>query len=326
METRRQFVRSTAIGAALALQAIPVLADIYPSKPIRLVVPYPPGGGSDTFARIIAPRLSDVLGQQFLVDNRPGAATIIGADLVAKSAADGYTLLLGDNSTYAVNPSLYPKLPYAPLIDFSPITLTARFALVLVVNPTVPVKTVDEFVQYVKSKPGEINYGSPGAGSPHHLAMELFAQRAGIKLSHVAYKGGAPATQDLLGGTIPTMMLDFATAYQHIQAGKIRAIAVAGDKRIDQLKSVPTIAESGFPGYEAWAWQGIVAPARTPAAVIARLNTELSRIAADPEVQKRMVDIGGEFKPSSPDAMRAYMRTETDKWARIVKEANITVQ
>lgn len=324
METRRQFV--TVIGAALAAQALPVRADSYPSKPVRLIVPYPPGGGSDTFARIIAPRLSDALGQQFLVDNRPGAATIIGAELVAKSPADGYTLLLGDNSTYAVNPSLYPKLPYAPLADFSPVTLTARFALVLVVNPAVPVKTLGEFIQFVKSKPGEVNYGSPGAGSPHHLAMELFAQRAGIKLSHVAYKGGAPATQDLLGGTIPTMMLDFATAYQHIQAGKLRAIAVASEKRIEQLKAVPTIAESGFPGYEAWAWQGIVVPAKTPASVIARLNTELAKIANEPEVQKRMVDMGGEFKTSTPEAMRAYMRTETDKWAKIVKDANITVQ
>lgn len=328
MKTKRNFLAITlattfSLGLSLAAQA----ADpVYPTKPVKLIVPYPPGGGSDTFARTVSPKLSDELGQPFIIDNRPGAATIIGADLVAKSAADGYTLLLGDNSTYAVNSSLYKKMPYDALKDFSPITLTARFALVLVVNPSVQAQSVQDFIRLAKSQPGKLSYGSPGAGSPHHLAMELFAQRAGISLVHVPYKGGAPATQDLLGGSLPAMMLDFATASQHMKAGKLRALGTASDKRLPQIADVPTIAESGFAGYEAWAWQGIVAPTGTPPAVITRLNAALTKVAADPDVKKRMTDLGGDFVPSTPAAMQTYMRAETAKWAKIIKDANISIE
>jgi tripartite-type tricarboxylate transporter receptor subunit TctC len=328
METKRNFLAislaaTLSLGISIAVQA----ADpVYPTKPVKLIVPYPPGGGSDTFARTVSPKLSDELGQQFIIDNKPGAATIIGADLAAKSPADGYTLLLGDNSTYAVNSSLYKKMPYDALKDFSPITLTARFALVLVVNPSVQAQNVQDFIRLAKSQPGKLSYGSPGAGSPHHLAMELFAQRAGISLVHVPYKGGAPATQDLLGGSLPAMMLDFATASQHIKSGKLRALAAASDKRLPQLADVPTIAESGYPGYEAWAWQGIVAPAGTPPAVITRLNAALTKVAADPDVKKRMTDLGGDFVPSTPAAMQSYMRAETAKWAKIIKDANISIE
>ncbi|MES2282673.1 MAG: tripartite tricarboxylate transporter substrate binding protein [Pseudomonadota bacterium] len=328
MKTKRNFLAITlasslSLGLSLAAQA----ADPgFPTKPVKLIVPYPPGGGSDTFARTVSPKLSDELGQQFIIDNRPGAATIIGADLVAKSPADGYTLLLGDNSTYAVNSSLYKKMPYDALKDFSPVTLTARFALVLVVNPAVQAQSVQDFIRLAKSQPGKLSYGSPGAGSPHHLAMELFAQRAGINLVHVPYKGGAPATQDLLGGTLPVMMLDFATASQHMKSGKLRALGTASDKRLPQFADVPTIAESGFPGYEAWAWQGIVAPTGTPPEVITRLNAALTKVAADPDVKKRMTDLGGDFVPSTPAAMQTYMRAETAKWARIIKDANISIE
>ncbi len=328
MGTKRNFL-AIALAATFSLgMSLPAQAadPVYPAKPVKLIVPYPPGGGSDTFARTIAPKLSDELGQPLIIDNRPGAATIIGADLVAKSPADGYTILLGDNSTYAVNSSLYKKLPYDALKDFSPITLTARFALVLVVNPSVQAQTVEEFVRLAKSQPGKLSYGSPGAGSPHHLAMELFAQRAGISLVHVPYKGSGPATQDLLGGTLPVMLLDFATASQHIKSGKLRVLATAADKRLPQLADVPTVAEAGFPGYEASAWQGIVAPAGTPAAVIGRLNAALAKVAADPEVKKRMVDLGGDFVPGTPAAMQSYMRAETAKWAKIIKDANISIE
>ncbi len=328
MKTKRNFLAITlASSLSLGLSLAALAADpVYPSKPIKLIVPYPPGGGSDTFARTVSPKLSDELGQQFIIDNRPGAATIIGADLVAKSPADGYTLLLGDNSTYAVNSSLYKKMPYDALKDFSPITLTARFALVLVVNPSVQAQSVQDFIRLAKSQPGKLSYGSPGAGSPHHLAMELFAQRAGISLVHVPYKGGAPATQDLLGGSLPAMMLDFATASQHMKSGKLRALATASDKRLPQFAEVPTIAESGFAGYEAWAWQGIVAPTGTPPAVITRLNAALTKVAADPDVKKRMTDLGGDFVPSTPAAMQTYMRAETAKWAKIIKDANISIE
>lgn len=328
MKTKRNFLAITlASSLSLGLSLAALAADpVYPSKPIKLIVPYPPGGGSDTFARTVSPKLSEELGQQFIIDNRPGAATIIGADLVAKSPADGYTLLLGDNSTYAVNSSLYKKMPYDALKDFSPITLTARFALVLVVNPSVQAQSVQDFIRLAKSQPGKLSYGSPGAGSPHHLAMELFAQRAGITLVHVPYKGGAPATQDLLGGSLPAMMLDFATASQHMKSGKLRALATASDKRLPQFADVPTIAESGFAGYEAWAWQGIVAPTGTPPAVITRLNAALTKVAADPDVKKRMTDLGGDFVPSTPAGMQTYMRAETAKWAKIIKDANISIE
>ena len=328
MKTKRNFLAITLASSLSLGQSLAALAadPVYPSKPIKLIVPYPPGGGSDTFARTVSPKLSDELGQQFIIDNRPGAATIIGADLVAKSPADGYTLLLGDNSTYAVNSSLYKKMPYDALKDFSPITLTARFALVLVVNPSVQAQSVQDFIRLAKSQPGKLSYGSPGAGSPHHLAMELFAQRAGISLVHVPYKGGAPATQDLLGGSLPAMMLDFATASQHMKSGKLRALATASDKRLPQFAEVPTIAESGFAGYEAWAWQGIVAPTGTPPAVITRLNAALTKVAADPDVKKRMTDLGGDFVPSTPAAMQTYMRAETAKWAKIIKDANISIE
>jgi tripartite-type tricarboxylate transporter receptor subunit TctC len=265
------------------------------------------------------------LGQQFLIDNRPGAATIIGAEFVAKAPADGYTLLLGDNSTYAVNPSLYKKLPYSPLSDFSPISLTAKFSLLLVVNPSMPVTKLSDFVAYAKARPKQINFASPGAGSPHHLAMELFADRAGIQLTHVPYKGGAPAAQDLLAGVIPAMVLDYATAAQHVQAGKLRALAALSDKRLDQLKDLPTISESGYPGFEAWAWQGIVAPSKTPDEIVQRLNAELVKVAQDRDVQAKILEIGGEFKSSSPAAMSSYMKSETDKWAKIIKDANISI-
>jgi len=324
MKNRRKVL--SFLGATSLLPLVgEARADNYPSKSIRLIVPYPPGGGSDTFARVIAPKLSNALGQQFIVDNRPGAATIVGAEFVAKAPADGYTLLLGDNSTYAVNSSLYKKLPYSPMVDFAPISLTAKFSLLLVVNPSMPANKLSEFVAYAKSRPKQINFASPGAGSPHHLAMELFADRAGIQMTHVPYKGGAPAAQDLLAGVIPAMVLDYATAAQHIQSGKLRAIAALSDKRLDQLKELPTIAESGYPGFEAWAWQGIVVPAKTPEEIVQRLNAEIVKVALDKDVQAKISEIGGEFKSSTPSAMMSYMRSETDKWAKIIKEANISI-
>ncbi len=231
-------------------------AQSYPSKPVRLIVPSPPGGGTDFFARLVGTKMAEGLGQQVVVENRPGAATIIGAEAAAKSPADGYTLLLGDTATLAVNPSLYRKLPYDPQKDFAPISLTGRFALLLVVNPSsLNVKSIRELVAEAKKSPGKLDFASPGPGSPHHLAMELFMQQTGTKMNHVPYKGAGPAVQDLLGGQVPVMFLDLAAGRPHVLAGKLKALGVASPKRIAPLPDVPTVAESGAPGFEAWAWQ-----------------------------------------------------------------------
>jgi tripartite-type tricarboxylate transporter receptor subunit TctC len=250
---RRTGLKIVALAASLfafasVALAQTALAQTYPAKPIRLIVPYPPGGGTDFFARLVGAKMSEQIGQPIVVENRPGAATIIGAEAAAKSPPDGYTALLADTSTLAVNPSLYRKLPYDPQKDFAPITLTARFAMLLVVNPTLDrSKTVKEFIDEAKAAPGKINFASVGAGTPHHLTMELFMQRTGIRLNHIPYKGAAPAVQDLVGGQVPVMFLDLAAGGPQIRAGKVRALAVASAKRIPPLPDVPTIAESGVP-------------------------------------------------------------------------------
>jgi tripartite-type tricarboxylate transporter receptor subunit TctC len=303
-----------------------VQAQQYPDKIVKLVVPYAPGGGTDAFARIVALRMAKELGQQVIVENRPGAGTIIGAEAVAHSAPDGYTILLGDTGTYSVNPSLYKKLPYDPVKDLAPVTLTARFALTLVVNPSVPVNSVQEFIKLAVSKPGQMNYASPGQGSPHHLAMELFTQQAKIKLTHVPYKGNGPAVQDLLAGHIPSMFLDLVTVSQQIKSGKIKVLGVAGPKRLASLPNVPPIAESGLPGFEAWAWQGLSVPRGTPQPIIARLNAAYAATAADPEIKKKMDEMSVDLTPSTPEEMAAYMKSETAKWAKTIKDGNISIE
>jgi tripartite-type tricarboxylate transporter receptor subunit TctC len=315
-------LRLSALTFLSAATATVALAQTYPDKPIRLIVPYSAGGGSDVFARTVTPAMSAELGQPFVIDNRPGAATAIGADAVAKSSGDGYTMLLGDNATYAVNPSLYPKLPYNPLKDLAPVSLTARFALMLVVGSNVSAKSVSEFVAL--GKKSDLSYGSPGTGSPHHLAMEMFRQRAGIPLTHIPYKGSAPATNDLLGGQIPVMFLDLASAAQHIKSGKIRALAVSSPQRLKEWPDVPTLAESGVSNYEAWAWQGFSVPASTPKAIIDRLNRAYGKAARDPANRQKVADQGGEIIASTPEEMRAYIQAETAKWSRLIREANIT--
>ena len=310
---------------ALALASV-AQAQNYPSKPIKLVVPYPAGGGTDFFARTVGAKMSENLGQQIVVDNRPGAATMIGAEAVARSPADGYTLLLGDSATYAVNPALYSKVPYDPQKDFAPVSLTGRFALLLVVNPAItPAKSVKELIEQAKKDPGKFNYASPGSGTPHHLAMELFKQQAGIDLVHVPYKGAAPAVQDLLGGQVPIMFLDLAAGGSHIRSGKLTALAVASPKRIAALPDVPTIAEAGVPGFEAWAWQGLAVPAKTPSDIIAKLNAEYAKAISDPALKQKIVDAGIEPLHSTPQQMTDYVKSEAVKWAQVVKSGNITV-
>ncbi len=320
-------VLGLAAGMLAGASAVYAASDYPAQQPIRLIVPYPAGGGTDYFARTVSERMGKELGQKVVVENRPGAATIIGADTVARSKPDGYTILLGDNATYAVNPSLYAKLPYDPLKDLDPVTLTARFALLLVVHPSAPVNTVEEFIEWVKANPGKIDFGSPGTGSPHHLAMELLEQQAGIDLTHIPYKGGAPATQDLLAGVFPTMFLDLPTAAAHIQAGKLKALAVASDKPISAMPELPTVADAAkLPGFEAWAWQGFAVPKGTPEDVVRKINEAFAITAKDGEIIEKMRVNGTDLIPSTPEEMRAYMESETRKWAEAIRNANIKIE
>ena len=312
--------------AALALPATSAWAQAYPNKPVRMIVPFAAGGGTDFFARTVGAKLGEQLGQTIIVDNKPGAATIIGAEVAARSAPDGYTALIADSTTLAVNPSLYKKLPYDPAKDFSSVTLTARFAMVLVVNPNISkATTVKEFIEEAKKDPGKISYASVGAGTTHHLTMELFQQRTDIKLIHVPYKGAGPAIQDMVGGQVPVMFVDLAAGGPMIKAGKLRVLAVASPKRIAALPNVPTFAEQGIAQFEAWAWQGLTVPTGTPKEIIAKLNAEYAKVVADPVVRQKLVDAGVEPVTSSPEEMNAYIKSETAKWAQVIKQSDIKI-
>jgi tripartite-type tricarboxylate transporter receptor subunit TctC len=322
----RGFFTAIVLGLALAAQA-----QVYPAKQIRLVVPYPAGGGTDFFARTVGAQLAIQLGQSVVVENRPGAATIIGAEMVAKSAPDGYTLLLGDTATFAVNPSLYKKLPYDPSKDLTAVTMTGRFALLLVVNPSkLKVNSVKELVEVAKQGSDKIDYASPGPGSPHHLAMEMFKQRTGTQFTHVPYKGAAPAVQDLLSGQVPLMFLDLAAGAPQIKAGKLKALAVASDKRIAALPDLVTVSEAGadvnLRGFEAWAWQVLAVPENTPQDIVAKLNAEYRKAISLPELRQKLIDAGIDPLQSSPQDASAYIRSETLKWAKVISEGRITVE
>ncbi len=311
--------------SGLAAVSVSASAQNYPTKPIRLIVPYPAGGATDFFARLVFPKMGEALGQQVVVENRPGAGTAIGASEVARSAPDGYTLLLGDAGTYAFNPTLYKKLSYDPAKDFAPVSLTGRFALILAVHPSTPWKSVKDFVDAAKSEPGKINYGAPGPGSPIHLAMELFKQRAGLVMTPIPYKGGADAQNDLIGGRISAMFPDIASALPQIKGGKLRPLAAASDKRVASLPDVPTIGESGYPGFEAWAWQGFVAPAKTPRPIIMKLNSEFAKVVSDPIIKQRLSESGFELQTSTPEEFSAYMKSEIAKWRKVITESNISL-
>ncbi|WP_445501883.1 Bug family tripartite tricarboxylate transporter substrate binding protein [Microvirga sp. G4-2] len=297
----------------------------YPARPVRVVVPYAAGGGTDFFARLVFAEIGKQLGQQFVIENKAGAGTNLGAEAVAKAEPDGYTLLLGDTATYATNRTLYSKLSFDPYKDFSPISLSGRFALVLLVNTNkLNVRSVQELVAAAKQNPGGISYGTPGLGSPFHLATELLAQEAGIKLTHVPYRGAAPAVQDLVAGNIGMMFIDFATARSQL-SGPINAIAVASPGPFAGLPGVPPVA-ADFPSFEAWAWQGIVAPAGTPPGIIAKLNEAYRRAVSQPEIRDKLTGAGIEVLQSTPEEMSAYMRAEGDKWEKVIRTANIKLE
>jgi tripartite-type tricarboxylate transporter receptor subunit TctC len=308
---------------SLATLALPLAAAAFPDKPIEWVVPYPAGGGSDVVARILSLPMSRTLGQPIIINNKPGAATNIGADYVAKAKADGYVMLTGDTATMAANPSLYSKLSYNVEKDFATVGLMARFPMILVVNPSVPAKTLPEFLAWAKKQASGVNYATPGAGSPHHLATELFREVSGLKLVHVAYRGAAPAVQDVIGGQVPFMFVDTASGYQHIQSGRLIPIGVASPKRIASFNTLPTLAEQGLKGFEAYAWQGLVVPAATPPEAVAALSKALMAALDSTEVKARFQTLGLEAIPSTPAQMGAYAKSERDKWAKVIRASNI---
>ena len=313
------------IGTLLAapLVATPSFAQDYPTRSIRMVVPFAPGGGTDFSARTIAQSMTDSFGQTVIVDNKPGAATNLGAEIVAKAAPDGYTLLLSSGSTFAMNPAISKKTPYDTFRDFTPVGSFSRYVLLLVVAPDVPVKSVQEFITYARARPGQLSFGSPGLNSSHQLAMELFMQRTGLTMIHVPFKGAAPAMQEIIAGRVNSMFQDLATALQQIKAGKLRALGVASDKRFPSMPEVPTVSEAGVAGFDASAWIGIVAPTGTPVAIINKLNAEMNKVLANPGLLQKLADTGAEPMPGTPALIGALLRREADKWAEVIKKAKL---
>ena len=314
------------MGVVLAVVAFTAWAQAYPNHSIRLVVPFPPAGATDILARLVAQRLTETMGQSVVVDNRPGAAGNIGSDVVAKAPADGYTLLMCTVSTHAINPNLYSKVPFDHIKDFSPVILVATVPNVLVVNPSLPVYTVADLIKLAKSKPGTLNFASSGSGTSIHLSGELFKTMAGVDMTHVPYKGSAPAVTDLVAGQVQVMFDNLPSALPQIKAGKLRAVAVTSPKRAPALPDVPTIAESGLPGFEAISWFGVVAPAATPAAIVSKLNAEIDRWLQAPETKEQLLGQGAaEAAGGTPEQFAAFIRSETDKWAKVVKESGAKV-
>ncbi|MFN0040397.1 MAG: Bug family tripartite tricarboxylate transporter substrate binding protein [Burkholderiales bacterium] len=309
-----------AVAVLVALIASPICESAsYPAKPVKLIVAFPPGGPTDSVARLIAGQLSKTLGQQVIVDNRPGAGGTIGAALAAKSPADGYTLFLGTTGTLASAPSLYPNLGYHPVKSFVPISLVITAPFVVVVHAKVPAQSLQELISLAKSKPGDLNFGSAGNGHPLHIAGEMFKIAAGVDLVHVPYKGTAPALPDLLAGRIQIMFDVPATFTSFLQSGQLRALAVAGPRRIPQLPDVPTTAEAGLPGYEVSAWFGLVAPAGTPAEIVKRLNAEVRKAVAMKEIHDALANQGLEPSVNSPEEFTALIKLDGAKWARAVE-------
>jgi tripartite-type tricarboxylate transporter receptor subunit TctC len=306
--------------AALLAQAAPA-QDAYPTRPIRFVVAFPPGGGTDIIARSIAQKLAERLGQQVVVDNRPGAGGNIGTDIVAKAAPDGYTVLMGSAGPLAINASLLGKMPFDPLRDLAPVTLAASTPNVLVVHPSVAAATVGELVALARARPGAIYFASSGPGTPAQLAGELFNSMAGVRMVHVPYKGAAPALTDLLGGQVQVMFSTLPPALPHIKDGKLRALAVTSLRRSGAMPELPTVDEAALPGFEAITWHGVVVPAGTPAAIIARLNREIVAILHRPDIVERLSSQGSEPVGSTPEEFAAYIQSETVKWAKVVRQS-----
>ncbi|MEK6246067.1 MAG: tripartite tricarboxylate transporter substrate binding protein [Pseudomonadota bacterium] len=318
-----------ALACAGALHAQTTTTDAapeYPNRPLRQIVPFPPGGGVDIVTRIVGAKWSEFLGQQIVVENRAGAGGTVGADMAAKAAPDGYTLLTCQVASHGVSPAIYHKLPYDHIRDFAPISLIGKTPNVLVVHPAVPVHSVKELIDYVKASPGKYNYASPGFGTSPQMTMELFKLTTGINVVHVPYKGGAPALVDVMGGQVMGMFGNLPEQLAAIKGGKTRALAVSTLQRSPQLPEVPTVAESGFPGFEVTVWYGVCAQAAVPKPILAKLGATLARTLNLPEMKARLAESTIDASPTTPEEFAAFIRAETEKWARVVKDAGIQKQ
>ena len=318
-------VRNAFAALVLALIAGAVVAQPWPSKPIKWVVPFAPGGTTDILARTIGEKLSVALGQPIIVENKPGAGGGVGAEQVAKSPPDGYTIMGGTISTHAINASLYKNLPYDPVRDFAPITLIVRVPNMLVVNPDVPAKDVRELIALLKTNPGKYSFASSGNGTSQHLSGELFKVMTGVEMQHVPYRGSPPALADVVGGQVTMTFDNITTAWPLVKGGKLRALAVTTAKRSPIAPDVPTLAESGLAGYEIGSWQGVFAPAGVPAEIVKRFNAEIVRIINAPDVRQKLVDMGAEPAPNTSEEFAAMVKAEVAKWADVVRKSGATV-
>ena len=302
----------------------PVAAQTYPVKPIRIIVPYAPGGSTDVIFRILAPRLTEILGQQIVIDNRPGAASTIGLEIVAKSPPDGYTVGV-NNIAYGANPSIYKKMPFDSEKDLVPVTLVSIVTLVAAVHPSLPARSIKELIALARSKPGTLTYGSAGNGSANHLATERFAHMAKLKLVHVPYKGGGPAVISIVQGETTTLLATIPSSIQHFKTGRLIALAVSSAKRSSALPELPTIAEAGVPGYEAIEWQGLMVPAGTPPAVIRTLYQATTKASQIPEVREKVLGLGAEFVNTTPEEFDQFVKRELAVWSKVVREVGIKI-
>jgi tripartite-type tricarboxylate transporter receptor subunit TctC len=319
---RRVFLGALAVSGALLAETTHAQPGDYPNRPVRLVVPFAPGGSSDAVSRVLAQKLSTQMGQQVVVDSRPGAGGNLGADIVAKAKPDGYTLLFAAGS-FAVNVSLYDKLPYDALKDFEPVAHVCRVNGILVTHPSVKANSVQELIALAKAQPGTINFASAGNGTILHLAGELFKAQANVEMTHVPYRGSGPALADLIGGQVQVMFANVPGTLQHVKSGKLRVLAATGDHRAASLPDVPTIAESGLPGFQAATWFGVLAPTGTPKEIVARLNAEINKALASPELVEHLRSEGADVVGGTPEQFRAFLKSEVDRWAPVVKAAGI---
>jgi tripartite-type tricarboxylate transporter receptor subunit TctC len=320
----------TAVALILALAgtfcADVALGDDYPSRPIRLIVPYAPGGGADSVARVVAKRVSETIGQPMVIENRGGAGSIIGTEMVAKAEGDGYTLLLGQSGPISINPAVYRDLRYDPIKDLAPVTMTTAYPYILVVNAKLPVTSLREFVALVRSKPGSMNYGTTGIGAANHLVTELFSSKAGLKMTHIPYRGTALAVADLIGGQVDVVFADPISVLSHIQAGTLRALAVTSKERSPVVPDVPTIAESGFPGFDAIAWHGILAPMGTPPNIIKKLHSEIVSALQHPETKALLTNQAMQTVGNTPEEFAAFIKQDIAIWKAVAKEADVSVK